>query len=247
MPFCRGKVTLPRLHPFWRHVKTVPAAAVQAGPVFSTAGGATLGGHPYTRVLGKVPAWRRPRHEIGPRRSDRALPYPLRHCGASRSDMPPSSLHRLADSTAGTARSAGYPADSLPRSGEVSGVRARQRVSRNKPQETSRGERRNRNGMSGSSAGGRVPAAATISIAAPVGLPRSLSAVPLGCVWSGPGVGRCNPRFAKRRSACGSPGTVSLRSRTTALLRGFRVRLVRPRSTTPEGNKPAQGRRTAAG
>ena len=174
-------------------------------------------------------------------------PYPLRHYGASRSDMPPSSLHRLADGTAGTARSAGYPADALPRSGELSGVRARQRVSRNKPQETSRGERRNRNGMSGSSAGGRVPAAATISIAAPVGLPRSLSAAPLGCVWSGPGGGRCNPRFARRRSACGSPGTVSLRSRTTALLRGFRVRLARPRSTTPEGNKPAQGRRTAAG
>ena len=51
-------------------------------------------------------------------------------------------------------------------------------------------------------------------------------------VWAGR---QSLQRFAKRRSACGSQGTVSLRSRTTASLRGFRSLLARPQSTTPEG------------
>src|SRR5271165_3630586 len=57
----------------------------------------------------------------------------------------------------------------------------------------------------------------------------------LGWVWSEPFVGLSNPRLAMWRGACGSQRTGSLRSRTTALLRGFRSLLARPWSTTPEG------------
>jgi len=49
------------------------------------------------------------------------------------------------------------------------------------------------------------------------------------------------------RSAFGSDGTVSLRSRTTAVLRGFRGRLARPQKTAPEGEDAGMGPATTLG
>ena len=49
------------------------------------------------------------------------------------------------------------------------------------------------------------------------------------------------------RSAFGSEGTVSLRSRTTAVLRGFRGRLARPQETAPEGEDAGMGPATTLG
>jgi len=78
---------------------------------------------------------------------------------------------------------------------------------------------------------------------------------PLGRVRFGTGVSRYNPRFAAQarcachggRSASGSDGTVSLRSRTTAVLRGFRGRLARPQETAPEGEDAGMGPATTLG
>lgn len=78
---------------------------------------------------------------------------------------------------------------------------------------------------------------------------------PLGRVRFGTGVVPYNPRFAAQarcachggRSASGSNGTVSLRSRTTAVLRGFRGRLSRPQETAPEGEDAGMGPATLLG
>ena len=78
---------------------------------------------------------------------------------------------------------------------------------------------------------------------------------PLGRVRFGTGVVPYNPRFAAQargachggRSASGSDGTVSLRSRTTAVLRGFRGRLARPQETAPEGEDAGMGPATTLG
>ena len=78
---------------------------------------------------------------------------------------------------------------------------------------------------------------------------------PLGCVRCGTSVAPYNPRFAAQvrctchggRSASGSDGTVSLRSRTTAVLRGFRGRLARPQETAPEGEDAGMGPATTLG
>jgi hypothetical protein len=58
---------------------------------------------------------------------------------------------------------------------------------------------------------------------------------PLGCVRFRPDAARFKPRSARGRSASGSDGTGSLRSRTTAVLRAFRSRLCPAKETAPEG------------
>ena len=71
----------------------------------------------------------------------------------------------------------------------------------------------------------------------------------------GTGVAPYNPRFAAQvsgtchggRSAPGSDGTVSLCSRTTAVLRGFRGLLARPQESAPEGEDAGMGPATPLG
>ncbi len=87
----------------------------------------------------------------------------------------------------------------------------------------------------------------SVSGTSPASPPRSRA------VWDGrrplqpplrrPGASACHGG----RSASGSDGTVSLRSRTTAVLRGFRSRLARPQETAPEGEDAGMGPATPLG
>jgi hypothetical protein len=93
----------------------------------------------------------------------------------------------------------------------------------------------------------RSSVAANVSPASPASPPRSRA------VWDGrrplqpplrrPGAGA----WQGGRSASGSEGTVSLRSRTTAVLRGFRGLLARPQETAPEGEDAGMGPATPLG
>jgi hypothetical protein len=88
------------------------------------------------------------------------------------------------------------------------------------------------------------PAPLRRSIPLPGAWSKPVPAHPSVCVRSRPGVSPFNPRFAQRRSASGSDGTVSLRSRTTCRPQGFPLPPGPASAGRTRGGEPALGRLT---